>query len=123
VVFAAVVAGAAVALADHQASELAQAEEPPAMTPAPSASANHFTGMITDSRCGARHMRNSYQNATECARACFRKGATYVLIDGDKRYTLIGGEGDLSKFAGERATVTGSRQGDTILVDSAASMF
>ena len=82
-----------------------------------------FTGMVTDSHCGARHMRNSHQTASECARACFRRGASYVLVNGEHRYTLIGGEGSLSKLAGERANVIGTRQGDAILVDSAAAIF
>jgi len=36
---------------------------------------------------------------------------------------LIGGEASLGKLAGERANVIGTRQGDAILVDSAAALF
>ena len=57
----------------------------------------------------------------ECARACFRHGASYVLVNGDRRYTLVGGESALSKLAGERANVIGTRQGDAILVNSASA--
>ena len=124
-VFAIIVAGASVALASHQnaAEESAQNAVPAApLSPAPS-SAKTFSGMITDSHCGARHMRTSRLNPAECARACFRKGASYILVDGDRRYTLVGGDESLSRLAGERANVLGTRQGDAILVDSATPLF
>ena len=120
-----VIAGASVALASHQneQSEGPQTAAATTVTPTPAQSGTLFTGMITDSHCGARHMRNSHMNSTECVRACYRKGASYVLIDGEKRYVLIGGDGQVSKLAGERANITGTRQGDSILVDSAAAIF
>ncbi|HEV2699212.1 MAG TPA: hypothetical protein VGU90_14545 [Terriglobales bacterium] len=117
--FALIIAGGSVALASHQG---AAAEETHELSADSSAShvATRFTGMITDSHCGARHMRKSNQNSADCARACYRKGASYVLVDGNRRYTLIGGDGALNKLVGERATVTGSLQDDAILVDSAS---
>jgi len=122
--FAIVVAGASVALASHR-SESSSADDARDVAPATASPrvGTSFTGMITDSHCGARHMRSSHENAAECARECFRKGASYVLVNGDQRYTLIGGEDTLAKLAGERANVIGTRQGDAILVDSAAALF
>jgi len=116
--FALIIAGGSVALASHQG---AAAEETHELSPDASAAhvATSFTGMITDSHCGARHMRKSNQNSADCARACYRKGASYVLVDGNRRYTLIGGDGALNKLVGERAKVTGSLHDDAILVDSA----
>jgi hypothetical protein len=124
--FATIVAGASVALASHRANANEGMEEggrevSPA-TPNPQVG-TAFTGVITDSHCGARHMRNSHQTASECARACFRRGASYVLVNGERRYTLIGGEASLSKLAGDRANIVGTRQGDAILVDSATAIF
>jgi hypothetical protein len=119
--FAVVIAGASVALANHQSTV---AEETQALEQAATATSDKtFSGMITDSHCGPRHMRNTSQNATECARGCVRKGAMYVLVDGSHRYTLIGGDSAIAQLAGERATITGTRQGDTILVDAAVPMF
>jgi hypothetical protein len=120
--FAAIVAGGSVALAGHQR---AQAEQGQHLAPATPGAGNGltFSGMITDSRCGARHLRNSRQNSADCARACVRKGSTYVLVDGDRRYTLIGNDSALAKLAGERANVTGTRQGDSIIVDAASPIF
>lgn len=118
--FAVIVAGGSVALAGHQNSE--EAQNAPPLAPVPSGGST-FNGMITDSHCGARHLRNSHLNPAECARACVRKGASYVLVDGEHRYILTGGEDILGRLAGERVNVTGTRQGQTILVSSAARVF
>jgi hypothetical protein len=45
-------------------------------------------------------------------------GAKYVLLDGDKVYTLAGKDLALDKLAGERATVSGTLQGTVINVSS-----
>ena len=121
-VFAIIVAGGAVALASHQAASSDRSEE---ASPAAAAlqSGTQFTGMITDSRCGARHLRNSHLSTAECTEACVRKGANYILVNGERHYLLIGGEESLAKLAGERANVIGTLQGDAILVDSAAALF
>jgi hypothetical protein len=121
-VFAIIIAGGSVALASHQSAANKEGKDASPATPAPQAGTT-FSGMITDSHCGARHMRRSNMTSAECARACFRKGASYVLIDGNRRYTLIGGEGALDKLIGERAKVTGTLQDDAIVVDSAAPIL
>lgn len=118
--FAAIVAGGSVALASHAVSEETQ-NSMPAMTQ-PSGGES-FSGMLTDSRCGARHIRNSGLNPSECARACIRKGARYILVDGNRLYMLNGDENSLDKLVGTRVNVIGIRQGETILVSSAAAPF
>ena len=77
-----------------------------------------ISGVITDSDCGARHNKDGNMSATECARFCARNGAKYVLVDGEKRYTLNGNTEELSKLAGQRVKISGSRNGDTIQVSS-----
>ncbi|HZP17332.1 MAG TPA: hypothetical protein VFB00_05170, partial [Terriglobales bacterium] len=73
--FAAIVAGGSVALASHQNEVSEGSVENATAAPTMEKSSDRtFSGMITDSHCGARHMRNSYQNSAECARGCFRKG-------------------------------------------------
>ena len=72
--------------------------------------------MITDSRCGARHRRNSGKTSAECARACVRNGSHYVLVDGEKIYALAGDSAQLEKVAGERANVSGLLKDDTITI-------
>jgi hypothetical protein len=119
--FALIIAGASVALASHQNNDDSAAGNEVQNIPAtpPPATIKTFTGMITDSHCGARHMRKSNMTSAECARACYRKGASYMLIQGDREYVLIGGEEELNKLVGERAKVTGDLDGDTIVVDAA----
>ena len=80
------------------------------------ASGQTFAGMITDSRCGARHRMNSGKTSSECARSCVRHGAHYVLVDGEKVYALEGYADQLEKLAGERANIVGMLEGDTIKV-------
>jgi hypothetical protein len=116
--FALIVTGGSVALASHQNSDEMQNAAP--LVPN-SPTGTIFKGMVTDSRCGARHLRNSGMSPAECARACVRKGASYVLVDGERRYTLTGNEDVLQKLVGTRASVTGTRQGDSIVVNAAAS--
>ena len=121
--FALMVAGGSVALADHQYSEGQQEHSlitQNGAQSAPNPVGATFNGMITDSYCGARHLRKSHQKSAECAHPCVRKGAHYILVDGNRRYQLTGGEDALDKLVGQRATVTGTRQGNAIAVNSAA---
>lgn len=79
-----------------------------------------ISGVISDSYCGARHDKDADRSSAECTRFCVRNGAKYVLVDGENRYTLIGNEDQFSKFAGQRVTIKGDRDGDTIRVSSMA---
>jgi Mg-chelatase subunit ChlD len=79
-----------------------------------------ISGVITDSECGARHTKDTKMSATECARFCARNGSKYILVDGEKRYSLTGNTEGLSKLAGQRVTISGSRNGDTIQVSAFA---
>jgi hypothetical protein len=49
-----------------------------------------FAGLITDSRCGARHRMNSDKTPAECARSCVRNRGHYILVNGEKIYALEG---------------------------------
>ena len=77
-----------------------------------------YAGVITDTHCGAKHAPKLDKSPADCARACVRNGARYVLVDGDKRYFLAGSTDEVGKFAGERVTVFGSLDGETIHVTS-----
>jgi len=87
----------------------------------PSGSAESFEGMITCSRCGAKHQPGLDRSATTCVRVCVHAGASFSLIDGDSVYRLDGDLVALKKLAGQRARITGSRTGNTIKVNSIAS--
>ena len=79
--------------------------------------ANTFVGIISDSFCGPRHKLPD-KSAEECTRSCQRKGASYVLVAGEKIYRLGGHANDLGFLAGQKAKVIGSLQGDKIVVGS-----
>jgi hypothetical protein len=64
--------------------------------------------------CGAKHMGD----AASCTKGCIKKGSKYALVVGDKVYTLEGGDADLDKLAGQKATVKGTVDGDSMKVAS-----
>jgi hypothetical protein len=79
-----------------------------------------FTGKVSDSMCGAKHMMAGASDA-DCTRACVKQGSKYALVVGDKVYTLEGGDAaTLDKLAGQNATVTGTLKEKTITVASVA---
>ena len=76
-----------------------------------------WSGTISDSNCGAKHV--SEGNPAECTRACVAKGASYALVSGQTVYVLKGGDtASLDKLAGEKVTISGSLDGNTIEVSS-----
>jgi len=87
------------------------------------AKAKTFTGKVSDSMCGAKHMESS--DDAGCTRVCVGKGAKYALVVGDKVYALKTSDkaalDELSKLAWEQAKVTGTASGDTISVKSVAA--
>jgi hypothetical protein len=81
-----------------------------------------FNGVITDSRCGARHRKNSGKAPAECTRTCVKGGAKYVLVDGEKIYDLQGDPAPLERLAGQRVTVVGDLEGTTIKVKTVSGV-
>ena len=79
-----------------------------------------FTGTVTDTMCGAKHMAKN-KSAAECTRECVKMGSDYVLIVGDNVYTLKGDAATIDKFAGQKATVNGKQSGNAIAVESISS--
>lgn len=82
------------------------------------AAQGNYSGMVTDEHCGAKHDKYPGKSASECARMCALNGSKYVLLSGDAVYTLSGKDIALDKFAGERATITGTLQGTNLSVIS-----
>jgi hypothetical protein len=81
-----------------------------------------FAGEVSDAMCGAQHMMEG--SKADCARACVGKGSKYALVVGNTVYTLDSSDkkilDQLNRLAGEKATVSGSADGDTIKVSSVA---
>ncbi len=76
-----------------------------------------FTGALSDSMCGAKHMMPGKTDA-ECVRECIKANSKYALVVDKKVYTLSGAQDELSRLAGKRVRVTGEQKGDTIAVKS-----
>jgi hypothetical protein len=73
-----------------------------------------WTGTISDSMCGASHGSTP---AKACTNGCVKKGAKYVVVVGDKVYSIANQDAaDLAKYAGDSVKVTGTMSGDTITV-------
>ncbi len=79
-----------------------------------------YQGMVTDSRCGAKHQSSIGKTATDCTRACVHAGSQFALVDGDTTYLLEGHPTELKQAAGLRSTITGTLRGNTITVSSVA---
>jgi hypothetical protein len=81
-----------------------------------------FTGKVSDSMCGAKHMMEG--DGAACLRACAGKGSKYALVVGDKVYTLDTSDkallDKLNQLADKNAKVTGTASGDTITVSAVA---
>lgn len=84
------------------------------------AGAKTYTGTVSDSMCGAKHVMAG--DDAGCTRACVSKGSTYALVVGDKVYTLSTTDKEalatLDKMAGAKVTVTGTDKDNNITVKS-----
>jgi hypothetical protein len=81
-----------------------------------------FNGIVTDTRCGAKHSARIGLDAADCTRACVHAGERFALVDGDKAYILTGDSVALKHLAGARVRVAGTLNGDTITVVSVAEL-
>jgi hypothetical protein len=86
--------------------------------PADSAQEQAYDGMVTCSRCGARHSAKLGQTATVCTRVCIHDGASFALVDTNTTYLLEGDLNVLKKLAGQRVHVVGALNGKTIRISS-----
>jgi hypothetical protein len=113
-IMAAVFASVTVALA---VSESPQVSEP--RQTEPDVTVQSFSGVITDSKCGPRHM-TSAEGASDCVRTCVRNGSRYILVDGERTYRLHGDLPQLSELAGQRVRLVGVLNKDTIQINPAS---
>jgi hypothetical protein len=77
-----------------------------------------YEGVITDTRCGAKHSAAIGRTATDCVLTCVRGGEQFVLVDGDNTYPLEGDLIMLKRGAGRRVRLVGTLSGRKILVRS-----
>ena len=88
-----------------------------AQTSAKPAVGKTLTGVVSDSMCGAKHMAKD-KSAAECTRECVKGGSDYALVVAGKVYSLKGDKAEIDKYAGKRATVKGTLEGNNVNVQS-----
>jgi hypothetical protein len=79
-----------------------------------------LTGVVSDAMCGAHHSMKGMSDA-DCTRMCVKAGQSYALVVGDKVYTLNGHSPELDRYAGQKVTVKGKLNANTVAVDSVTS--
>lgn len=109
------------AAAGAAAGEVGARQDVRQETPQETTRAQTYDGMVTCSRCGAKHSAALRQTAASCTRACVSGGAAFVLVDADETYVLDGDLNILKRFAGQRASIIGTLSGKTIRVSSVAA--
>jgi hypothetical protein len=72
-----------------------------------SAQAATFTGVITDTMCGAKHGMMKNQSDAECARMCAKGQYGYALFDGTTVLKLSD-QRTPAKYAAQKVKVTGT---------------
>jgi len=82
------------------------------------AAAEEWSGVISDSKCGAAHADAS-EKSMACVKKCVGSGASAVFVSGDKVLKIDAASMDKVKpHLGHKVTITGKLDGDTVHVDS-----
>jgi hypothetical protein len=79
--------------------------------------AKTFIGSIGDSMCGAKHMMPG-ESDKDCTLECVKGGAKYILIGPAGKIYQLSDQKQPEQFAGSKVKVTGTLEGDTIVVSS-----
>jgi hypothetical protein len=89
-----------------------------AATVAPAGAEQTFTGRLSDSMCGASHLRAIDLTDRQCLLACVNALAKYVLVDQNGRILPIANQDarGLPLYAGRPVRLTGEWKGDAIVV-------
>ncbi|MGA7931260.1 MAG: hypothetical protein WCA20_35355 [Candidatus Sulfotelmatobacter sp.] len=96
----------------------AAAGDPESGQSKPSSAARTYEGVITDTRCGAKHSAAIGRTAADCTLGCVRGGEQFVLVDGDTTYLLEADVIALKRVAGQRVRIFGTLNGRKISVTS-----
>ena len=86
---------------------------------AASAFAESMSGTISDANCGAKHAAAAASD-TACVKSCIKRGTAAVLVSDGKVYKISADSQDkVKELAGQKVTVNGKVEGDTITIESA----
>lgn len=71
--------------------------------------AKTFTGVITDTMCGADHAHMGIAPDAKCVRDCVKAGKQwkYALLTADKKMHVLSDQATPEKFAAKKVKVTG----------------
>jgi hypothetical protein len=78
-------------------------------------SSQTFTGVITDTMCGAKHNMMKGQPDDQCVRLCVKGARQYALYDG-KSVRKLSDQKAPAKFAGGKVIVTGMANEKTMTI-------
>ena len=81
------------------------------------ATTQYYEGTVSDAMCEKKHMIPGKSPAA-CIHECVKDGSAYVLVSGDKVYSLAAKPGQLDSFAGKHVRVQGELKQNTITVNS-----
>lgn len=84
-----------------------------------------WTGKISDSKCGAKHMAGGEHDAkmsdADCTKACIKGGAQYVFVHDGKVLSISNQDfAGLEMHAGHTVKLSGEMTGDSIKVSNIA---
>ena len=84
-----------------------------------SALAAKWTGYIEDEKCttGKGPKAVATEAHAGCAATCIKGGSAAVLVTADGKVYKIADQGKVTEHAGQKVTVTGKMEGDSIRVD------
>jgi hypothetical protein len=81
------------------------------------AMAAEWTGYIADANCAAKQGAKAASDAhAGCAKGCIKKGAAAVLVTPEGKVYKIANQDKVVDHAGEKVTIMGKMEGDTITV-------
>jgi hypothetical protein len=71
------------------------------------ASAETFTGVVTETMCGAKHTMMKDQPDDKCIKMCVKGTSAYALFDGQSVFKLSD-QSKPAKFSAQKVKVTGT---------------
>ncbi|HWB86888.1 MAG TPA: DUF5818 domain-containing protein [Bryobacteraceae bacterium] len=84
-----------------------------------SAMAAEWTGYIADQACaGKQGAKAASASHAACAAKCIKGGSEAVLVTADGKVYKIADQAKVVDHAGQKVTLTGTMDGDSIKVDS-----
>jgi len=81
--------------------------------------AESMSGTVSDANCGAKHAAATEKDAA-CAKSCVKRGAAPVFVSDGKVYKIAPDSREkVAALVGEKVTVNGKVDGDTVTIESA----